>query len=98
MDGATIYNPSHLLGLFSVFNNDHFSDFTLQKSYIPASQGGRLAGYMEMHPREELLQKPEVSGSAGILASRITAGFPLTSKSQPLLIGKELPMSILSSD
>jgi hypothetical protein len=80
MDGATIYNPSHLLGLFSVFNNDHFSDFTLQKSYIPASQGGRLAGYMEMHPREELLQKPEVSGSAGILASRITTGFPLTSK------------------
>lgn len=35
---------------------------------------------MEMHPREELLQKPEVSGSAGILASRITTGFPLTSK------------------
>lgn len=81
MDGATIYNPSHLLGLFSVFNNDHFASFSLQKSYIPASHGGRLAGYLEMQPRDSVLPKTEVSGSVGILASRLTTGIPITRKS-----------------
>lgn len=81
LDGATIYNPSHLLGLFSVFNNDHFSAFSLQKSYIASSQGGRLAGYLEMQPRDSILAKTQLSGSVGILASRATVGVPLTHKS-----------------
>lgn len=81
LDGATIYNPSHLLGLFSVFNNDHFSSFSLQKSYIPSSHGGRLAGYLEMQPRDSILPEAEIAGSVGILASRATAGIPLTRKS-----------------
>jgi sporulation protein YlmC with PRC-barrel domain len=43
LDEATVYNASHLLGFFSVFNNDAVKDVTLYKGDIPASTGGRLA-------------------------------------------------------
>ena len=36
LDGAPIYNASHFLGLFSVFNNDVVKEATLYKGDIPA--------------------------------------------------------------
>ena len=41
LDEATIYNASHLMGFFSVFNNDAVKDVTLYKGDIPASHGGQ---------------------------------------------------------
>ena len=52
IDGVPVYNSSHLLGFFSIFNNDHFSSFSLNKSYQPADRGGRLAAVVEMTPRD----------------------------------------------
>lgn len=76
IDQIPVYNPSHLLGIFSVFNNDHFSSFSLQKSYISGEYDGRLAGVLEMTPGDSVLKKPEVKGNTGILASRVTTGIP----------------------
>lgn len=81
IDGVPVYNSSHLLGFFSIFNTDHFSSFSLNKSYQPAERGGRLAAVVEMTPRDSVVQKASVSGNVGILASRITAGIPVTSNS-----------------
>ncbi|HYW95237.1 MAG TPA: carboxypeptidase-like regulatory domain-containing protein, partial [Bacteroidales bacterium] len=46
LDEATVYNASHLLGFFSVFNNDAIKDVTLYKGDIPASSGGRLSSLL----------------------------------------------------
>src|ERR1700722_5880331 len=40
LDGVTVYDPSHLLGFFSVFNSDAIKDVTLYKGAIPAEYGG----------------------------------------------------------
>jgi len=37
LDEATIFNASHLLGFFSVFNNDAVKDVTLYKGDIPSA-------------------------------------------------------------
>ena len=37
LDEATVYNASHLMGFFSVFNNDAIKGLTLYKGDIPAS-------------------------------------------------------------
>ena len=37
LDEATVYNASHLMGFFSVFNNDAIKDVKLYKGDIPAS-------------------------------------------------------------
>lgn len=81
IDGVPVYNSSHLLGFFSIFNNDHFSSFSLNKSYQPADRGGRLAAVVEMTPRDSVVQRASVSGNVGILASRITGGIPVTPNS-----------------
>lgn len=42
LDEAPVYNASHLLGFFSVFNPDAIKDLTLYKGGIPAQFAGRL--------------------------------------------------------
>ena len=41
LDEAIIYNTSHMLGFFSVFNADAVKDLKLYKGGIPAKFGGR---------------------------------------------------------
>jgi hypothetical protein len=36
LDEAPVYNPSHLLGFFSVFNSDAIKDMTMYKSGVPS--------------------------------------------------------------
>ncbi|MGB0250214.1 MAG: carboxypeptidase-like regulatory domain-containing protein, partial [Flavobacteriales bacterium] len=43
LDEAPVYNPSHLLGFFSVFNGDALNNADLYKSGIPARYGGRAS-------------------------------------------------------
>jgi len=43
LDEATVYNASHLMGFFSVFNNDAVRDVKLYKGDIPSNYGGRLS-------------------------------------------------------
>ena len=40
LDGATLYNPTHVMGIFSTFNDDALGRATLYKGPIPASYGG----------------------------------------------------------
>ena len=77
LDEATIYNASHLLGFFSVFNADAIKDVQLYKGGIPARFGGRLSSVLEVWQREG--NKKEFSGSAGIglIASRLKLEGPL---------------------
>ena len=52
LDEATVYNASHLLGFFSVFNSDAIKDMTIYKGDIPAQNGGRLGGLPEIRLEE----------------------------------------------
>lgn len=42
LDDAVVYNASHLLGFFSVFNADIVKDVVLIKGNMPAQYGGRF--------------------------------------------------------
>ena len=61
---GTIYNPTHLFGLFSAFNADLVKDIELYKSSIPAKYGGRISSVLEINGREGIkrnLQDRQVS-------------------------------------
>ncbi|HPW98703.1 MAG TPA: TonB-dependent receptor, partial [Flavobacterium sp.] len=51
LDEATIYNSSHLFGLFSVFNPDAIKDLKLYKGGIPARYGGRLSSVLDIYQK-----------------------------------------------
>ena len=77
LDEATVYNASHLMGFFSVFNNDAIKDVKLYKGDIPANYGGRLASVLDVRMNEGNSKKFEVNGGIGIIASRLTVEGPI---------------------
>ncbi len=79
LDEAAIYNASHLMGFFSVFNNDAIKDVKLYKGDIPASSGGRLASLLDVRMKEGNSKQFHGSGGIGTIASRLTLEGPIVS-------------------
>ena len=50
-NGGTVYNPSHLFGLFTSFNSDAVDDVELFKSSIPVEYGGRISSVLKVTSR-----------------------------------------------
>ncbi len=71
LDDAPIYNSSHLMGFFSVFNPDAVRDVTLQKGSIPARYGGRISSILDVRTKEPETEKFTVSGGIGLVSSRL---------------------------
>ncbi len=77
LDEATVFNASHLLGFFSVFNSDAIKDITVYKGNEPAEYGGRLSSVLDIKMNDGNNQKTVVSGGIGLIASRISAEGPI---------------------
>jgi hypothetical protein len=77
LDEATVYNASHLLGFFSVFNSDAIKDVSIYKGNEPAEYGGRLASVLDIKMNDGNNQKFGVSGGIGLIASRINIEGPI---------------------
>ncbi len=77
LDEATVYNASHLMGFFSVFNNDAIKDVKLYKGDIPANYGGRLSSVLDVRMNEGNTKKIEVNGGIGLISSRLTVEGPI---------------------
>ena len=76
-DGCTIYNPSHLFGLFSSFNPDIVENVELFKSSIPAQYGGRLSSVLSIESKRGSTDRLRGSASIGALTSRFHLEGPL---------------------
>jgi hypothetical protein len=77
LDEATVYSASHLMGFFSVFNNDAVKDVTLYKGDIPASAGGRLSSLMDIRSKDGNSQRFSGTGGIGLISSRLTLEGPV---------------------
>jgi CarboxypepD_reg-like domain len=78
LDNATVYNASHLLGFFSVFNADALRDeYKLYKGGIPAQYGTRLSSVLDLHMKEGHAKQLHVSGGLGAISSRLTIEGPI---------------------
>ncbi len=77
LDEAPVYNASHLLGFFSVFNSDALKDVKLYKGPYPAEYGGRLSSVMDIRMKEGNNQEFHGSGGLGLISSRLTLEGPI---------------------
>ena len=84
---GTIYNPTHLFGLFSAFNPDVVSDIELYKSSIPAEYGGRISSVLDVHTREGNANKIAGSLGLGLLTSRLHLEGPLDRGKTTFILG-----------
>ncbi|MEM7039269.1 MAG: TonB-dependent receptor, partial [Bacteroidota bacterium] len=77
LDEAPVYNASHLLGFFSVFNSDALKDVTLYKGGMPAEYGGRASSVMDIRMKDGNKKRFGISGGIGLIASRLTLEAPI---------------------
>ena len=77
---GTIYNPSHLFGVFSAFNPDVVENVELYKSSIPAEYGGRISSVLDITGKEGSREKIKGSLGIGVLTSHGAIEGPIGKK------------------
>ncbi len=77
LDGAIIFNSSHVFGFFSVFNPDAIKDLKLYKGGIPARFGGRASSVLEIYQKDGNSKKFSANGGIGIVSSRLLLEGPI---------------------
>lgn len=85
LDNAPVYNASHLLGFFSVFNNDVISGLELYKGDIPLKYGGRLSSLLDIHTVDRTPDHVAGSGGIGLISNRLVLEGPLGDKTSWLV-------------
>lgn len=77
IDEAPVYNPSHLFGMFSVFNSDALKSAEIYKGGIPAQYGGRLSSLLDIRTKDGNDKKFGATGGIGLISSRLTLQGPI---------------------
>ncbi len=77
LDGATVYNTSHLFGFLSVFNPDVVSEVEAINGAFPAQYGGRLSSILNVSTRSVIPDRTHVSADVGLIATRLFIEQPL---------------------
>ncbi|MDR2086479.1 MAG: TonB-dependent receptor plug domain-containing protein [Dysgonamonadaceae bacterium] len=88
LDNTTVYNPSHMMGFFSIFNNDVISGLELYKGDFPFKFGGRLSSLLDVHSRNETPSTVNGTGGLGLISSRLMLEGPLGEKTTWLVGGR----------
>ncbi len=90
---GTVYNPSHMFGVFSAFNPDLVSDIELYKSSIPVEYGGRISSVLDVKMREGNNKKFAGSLGIGVLTSRLQLEGPIKKEKTSFILGGRITYS-----
>jgi hypothetical protein len=78
IEGAPVFNTSHVFGLISVLNPDAVSNVTLYKGHIPSGFGERVSSVMDIQMRDNIASKDlHARGGIGLFDSRLMFDGPI---------------------
>ena len=86
LDEATVYNASHLLGFFSVFNGDAIKDLEVYKGGIPSKYGGRLSSLIDIRMKDGNNKRFGAQGGIGTISSRLTLEGPIVKNKSSFMV------------
>ena len=86
LDETIIYNTSHLLGFFSIFNSDAIKDIKLYKGNIPARFGGRASSVLDVRQKDGNNKNFMMTGGIGTVSSRLAIEAPIVKDRSSFLI------------
>ncbi len=87
VDGAPLYNPSHMFGFFSAFNPNIIRDVTLYKGAIPANYGGRGSSVVDIAYKRGNLANWSGDATLGMVSSKFSAGGPIIRDKMSVMLG-----------
>lgn len=77
LDDVPVYNPSHALGLFSIFNPATLNNVRFWKGDFPARYGGRAASVLDIRTRDGNFREYKAGASVGLFAASLSAEGPV---------------------
>ncbi|MCO5274345.1 MAG: carboxypeptidase-like regulatory domain-containing protein [Flavobacteriales bacterium] len=83
MDGMTLYNPFHSIGLFSVFDNDIIRNADILTGAFNAEYGGRISSVMDITTRDGNKTRMAGKVSASTFAAKALLEGPLKKQTAP---------------
>lgn len=86
LDEAPVFNASHMLGFFSVFNGDAIRDVKLYKGSMPAEYGGRLSSVLDVKMKEGNMREYHAQGGIGTISSRLAVEGPIKKDTSSFII------------
>lgn len=86
LDGTPVYNPSHLFGIYSVFNPDLVKNVDLYKGAFPARYGGRLSSVADISLKDGDMKKYHGEMSIGLLAGKFMVEGPIVKNKTSFVI------------
>ncbi len=96
LDDVPIYNPTHLLGAFSVFNNDAIKSASFVRGRFPARYGGRLSSVMDIRTKDGNLNEWETTIGVGLASVKFSTEGPLVKgKSSFFIAARTTPLGLL---
>ena len=96
IDEATIYNASHLLGFFSIFNGDAIKSVELVKGGFPARYGGRLSSVIDINMKDGNKESYHCEGGIGLISSNVMVEGPIIkNKASFMLSGRTTYLDLI---
>lgn len=86
LDEAPIYNASHVLGFFSIFNSDALKDMKIYKAGAPAKYGGRSSSVLDIRMKEGNNKSYHGTAGIGLISSRFNIEGPIVKEKGSFIV------------
>lgn len=77
IDDAPIYNPAHMLGMFSAFTPESINSINIYRGDMPSVYGGRLSSVIDIRLKDGNSNSLVFSGNTGPLATTLNLEGPM---------------------
>lgn len=86
LDGAPLFNPFHLGGIFAAIDPDAVASVEMRPGALPARVGDRLSSSVEIWTRDGARDRVRGHGAVGMLSSRLGVEGPLPGQDGSYLV------------
>ena len=95
INGAPVYYPNHLLGLYSTFIAQHFSTMTVEQAEHRGTMENRVGGLIDVETKHLQPQRFTLESNIGLVSSDATLTIPCGKKSALWLSGRASYINLL---
>ena len=80
LDGAPVYNASHGIGIYSIYNSSAIRSATLLKGSFPAKYGGRISSVWDLQTKEGNSNQLQGEAEVGLSSVQLSLEGPYAEK------------------
>ena len=97
INGAPVYYPNHLMGLYSTFIGPHFETIQLETTEHTGVMDNRIGGWVDFRTKSEQPKRFGFEGNIGVVNSDLTFTIPIGSKHALWISGRSSYINALYS-